>query len=498
MKALIISPGDGNGLWPIACGGCEAGAPLLGRSLLSWTAQCLKRAGVTQLVLALGPDAQVPAQQELPCVVRRVSAGSGAARVLAACAPDLDGTDFLLLPGDLLCSPDLERAVRVHRLGGRPVTRLLCRGGGQGRVIPLTRSVPKPDGGADTGAALISPSVFTLLPQAEDVDFFLHLEQTGQLGAAQAEGYFRRLRTPEELLQAAADLLSGTCPCGLGDAPARTGIWTRSPIPDEVELVPPCRIGANVTLGRGCLIGPHVCLEDGVTVGDHTLIQRSLLQPCASVGSRATVYGAVVCRGARLGHYVVLNEGAAVGAAASVGNNAILMEGVGVSPGLTVPPSVRLTHSLTAPMESPGPRSGPELTVEDMLSLGRKLGRCGTVGAGGCGFQGLLLARAFGCGAAAQGAAVLFHDAVRPEQASWLARYYGWPASVFADETGGVYLFDSSGGSLLHPPADGACGEGSWDLLAGTAAAYAAAMEREQARPLACSAFRDRSRLELL
>lgn len=497
VNALILSLGDGSGLWPLSCGGCEAGVPLMGQPLLEWTAQGLKRAGVTRLVLALSPDGQVPVQTALPCTVQRLAAGSGLTQALAACAPLLDGTDFLLLPGDLLCSSDLDQAVLSHRRSGLPASRLLCQGGGQERVIPLAQHPPKGRGG-DTGALLISPKTLSLLLQPEETDPLPALERAGMLGAVSVQGYFRRLRTPGELLQAAADLLAGACPCAFDGPALGTGIWSRSPIPPDVELVPPCRIGTNVTLGKGCLIGPHVCLEDGVTVGDHSLVQRSLLQSGVSVGCRATVYGAVVCRNSSLGHYTVLNEGTAVGDAVSIGDNVILMENVGVGPGLSVPPSVRLARSLDHPMEPAGPQADPELTVEDMLNLGRRLGRCGAVGAGGGGFRGLLLARAFGCGAAAQGAAVVFHDACRPEQAAWLARYYGWPASVFVDEAGAAYLFDRTGGALTVPPPDSPPGEGSWEQLAGAAAAYAAAMQREQPFPEACSAFRGKRRLELL
>lgn len=493
---MIFSPGAAESLRPIFSGGCDAAVPLLGRPLLAWTAYGLKRAGITQAVLALPPDAPIPEQDELPCAVRRVPPDCTAAQALLTCAGDLDTADFLFLPGALLCSPDLEQALAAHREGGFPVNRLVGSEDVTGRVIPLQ---PQERSAAALGALLVSPEVFPLLDSMGEGELLPHLKRAGLLGAVRAEGYFRRVDTPDALLSAAADLLAGTCPCSFPEPPLRPGIWSSSPIPEEVELVPPCRIGAHVTLGSGSLIGPHVCLEDGVSIGDHSLIQRSLLQADVAVGSRATVYGAVVCRGAVLGRYTVLNEGTAVGAGVRVGDNAVFMEGVCVGPGLTVPPSVRLVRSPDLAIEPAQPHPEPALTVEDMMDLGRKLGRCGVVGAGGEGFQGQLLARAFGCGAAAQGAQVLFHDGRRPEQAAWLARYYGWPASVFVDDSGGAFLFDHTGGPLTAPPEDGVCGEeGSWDLLAGTAAAYAAALERENRLPDACPAFHSRRSLGFL
>lgn len=493
---MIFSSGTAESLRPVFSGGCDAAVPLLGRPLLAWTAHGLKRAGITGAVLALPPDAPVPEQDELPCTVRRVPPDCTAAQALLACAGELGAEDFLFLSGALLCSPDLDRVLSAHRESGFPVTRLAGSEDPPGRVIPLQ---PQERSAAALGALLVAPEAFALLGALGEGELLPALKRAGLLGAARAEGYFRRVDTLGALLSAAADLLAGTCPCGFPEPLLRPGIWSASPIPEGVELVPPCRIGAHVTLGSGSLIGPHVCLEDGVNIGEHSLVQRSLLQSGASVGSRATVYGAVVCRGAALGRYTVLNEGTAVGAEARVGDNAVFMEGVCVGAGLTVPPSVRLVRSPDPAIEPARPHPEPALTVEDMMDLGRKLGRCGIVGAGGEGFQGQLLARAFGCGAAAQGAQVLFHDGRRPAQAAWLARYYGWPASVFVDEDGGAFLFDHTGGPLTAPPEDGVCGgEGGWDLLAGTAAAYAAALERENRLPDACPAFHSRRSLGFL
>lgn len=495
VKAIIFSLKASANLRSVFSGGCDAAVPLLGRPLLAWTAYGLKRAGITEALLALPADVPVPEQDGLPCTVRRVPPDCTSAQALLACADDLGTEDFLCLPGALLCAPDLDRALRIHRESRCPVTRLIAPEDVSGRVIPLQPQERSP---AAPGALLISPEVFPLLSRWGEVELLPGLKRAGALGSARAEGYFRRVDSPAALLSAAADLLSGACPCTFPEPLLRPGVWSASPISDGAELVPPCRIGAHVTLGKGSLIGPHVCLEDGVRIGDHSLVQRSLLQSGASVGSRATVYGAVVCCGAALGHYTVLNEGAVAGAGVHVGDNAIFMEGVCVDPGLTVPPSVRLVRSPDRPIEPVQHHSNPALTVEDMMNLGRKLGRCGVVGAGGEGFQGQLLARAFGCGAAAQGAQVLFHDARRSEQAAWLARYYGWPASVFVDESGGAFLFDQAGGPLTAPPEDGVCGEGSWDLLAGTAAAYAAALEREDRLPNDCPAFHSRRSLGFL
>lgn len=485
MDAIIVSLEGEEALRPVPVGGTVLGVRLLGRSLLEWNALALKEAGVARLVLVLRPDAEVPGQDVLPAWVRRFPAGTGELEALAACASEMK-SDFFVLKAGLLWDGDLRAPLEVHKGGGFALTQLRLRPeapaqGGGGRVLPF----PAQEG---SGLALCSPALQPFLAQAGNWgELTAGLRSAGALGRAEVAGRWSRVDSPAALLGAVEGLLSAKRIPGDG-APLRPGIWSRSPIPEDVELVPPCAIGAHVALGKGCLVGPHAALEDGVQVGEHSLVQRSILQKGAAVGSRAAVYGAVVCRGALLGDGVVLNEGAAVGPDARVGDGAALMEGVRVDRGARVPPSARLTEDIAC--------TAPPWTVEDMVRLGRRLGRCGLVGTGGGGFQGLLLARAFGCGAAAQGAEVVLHDGTQPNQAAWLAGYYRWPASLFAGEDGQVYLFDAQGQELTAPPPDGETGAGSWDLLAGTAEAFAAALERGDAA--ARAAFRPCGGRELL
>lgn len=472
MKAVILAMEGGKGLWPVPVGGTALGAPVLGRSLLEWNALALKGAGVTQLVLALAEGAEAPALDALALSVRRFPADMEETAILSACAGGWT-EDFFLLRAGLLWEGPLDGALEAHRTGAPAMTLVEFRAGGEsagpeagrGRVLPFPAR-------ETAGLAVCSPALLPELERARDwAELLSRLRAAGELGTCTVPGPSGRVDSPAALLRAVAGLLSARRVEG---EPIRPGIWSRSPVPENVELVPPCVIGAGVELGKGCLIGPHAVLEDGVRVAEHSLIQRSILCRGAQVGSRAAVYGGVVCERAVLGRYTVLNEGAAVGPDARVGDNAALMEGVGVGAGQTVPPSTRLTEDFPQP-------AVPAWTVEEMVRLGRRLGRCGAVGAGGAGYRGLLLARAFCCGAAAQGAAVVLHDGVLPRQAAWLAGYYGWPASLFADGEGQIYLLDARGQALTAPPPDGETGEGSWDLLAGTAAACAAAMEREDA-----------------
>lgn len=116
----------------------------------------------------------------------------------------------------------------------------------------------------------------------------------------------------------------------------------------------------------------------------------------------------------------------------------------------------------------------------ELYELGLRLGGLGTlaVGSGG-GSLARALARAAGCGAALAGGEVKFHDGACAACGVWLARYYGFSASLFVRQEGErveLFLTDGQGRRFTPGEAEGA-GSGStgeWDLLAGADCAWAA------------------------
>lgn len=117
---------------------------------------------------------------------------------------------------------------------------------------------------------------------------------------------------------------------------------------------------------------------------------------------------------------------------------------------------------------------------EELYKLGLRLGGLGTVLIGSSG--GALakaLARSVGCGAALAGGAVKFHDGTCAACGAWMAKYYGFPASVFVRQEGaevGLFLPDEQAKHFTLHYAQGvepSC-TGEWDLLAGSDCAWAA------------------------
>lgn len=117
----------------------------------------------------------------------------------------------------------------------------------------------------------------------------------------------------------------------------------------------------------------------------------------------------------------------------------------------------------------------------ELLELGARLARLGTLTIGSAGGEGAgLLARTAGCGAALAGGEVRFHDGTCAACGVWLAGYYGFGAALFLRQRGKevrLFLHDGAGEVLKRGPLPAAGGTGtagSWDLLAGADCAWAA------------------------
>lgn len=484
LKAVILAGGEGVRLRPLSLGQPKPMTPLFDRPVLEHIIRLLRRSGITEIAVTL---------QYMP---RRITDyfGSGAdlgaaltffteeepmgtAGGVKQCMNFLGAEDFLVISGDAVCDLDLKAAIEFHAARKAAATLLLYRHpkpleyglvltGQDGRVKQF---LEKPGWGqvltntVNTGIYVLSRRAMDAVPAGRPYDFgrelFPALLARGEaLYGYVPKGYWCDMGDCSAYLNCASDALAGKVRLDLGLPQAAPGIWCAGPLPQGVKLTPPCWLGPNVEVGEGSLIGPNVILGAGSTVGRNSLVQRSVLHGAAA-GDRVTLYGSILCRGARAGHGSVLNEGTVLGEGAFAGDESILMEGVKLWPNREAPAGSRLTTSLTTgglrgplTFSSGGTLRGQAdqgLTPETLLLLGNALGAEGTVGIAHSGGEGArMLAQAAGCGACAAGAKVLAHDAPSPSAAAWLAGAWSLPATVYVEqqeETVCLHLFDNRG-----------------------------------------------------
>ena len=527
MKAVIMAGGEGKRLRPLTLGMPKPMVPLLDRPVMEHIILLLRRHGITDICVTLHymPQAVMEAFGDGSRLGVRLSyfieeEALGTAGSVKNCAPHLGEEEpFLVISGDGVCDLDLSAPLEFHREKGALATIVLHRSStpleyglvvtdGEGRVVQF---VEKPAWSqvvtnlVNTGIYILSPRVLSSIPAGEERDFgrdvFPALLREGEaLYACPAEGYWCDMGDCRAYLACAADALSGKVKLEMGVPQRSPGVWSAGPVPEGVTVVPPCWIGPETHIGPGSLIGPHTVLGRGSQVGRRSLVQRCVLLG-ARVGDRATLYGAILCRGACARDESVLNEDSVLGENALAERGAAVMEGVRLWPGRAAPAGARLKYSLTGSGRREPVRFGDggvirgelgeELGPETLMALGGILGSEGKVGLGFSGGAGArMLAQAAESGITAAGGTALRHDMECAAQAAWLGDSCRLPVSLFIEQAGEriyLHLFDRAGLPLERSrereieqallrgdaPAVSAAGMGSWEHLSAGPEAYA-------------------------
>ncbi|MBQ3557122.1 MAG: NTP transferase domain-containing protein [Oscillospiraceae bacterium] len=481
MKAVILAHGSTRRLQPVCGNGPKAAVAVLDRTVLEHLLHWLGSHGVKRTCIVCSADSRDlrrrcdGKQPDMELVWVETEERTGTAGGVAVCRRWLDGEETVVVSGDMVTDMDLTGAAAFHREKKALATILihphheppehsLVLTDGAGRV---TAFVNRPGWGetvsdtVSTGVYILSPAAVEQLGAEQELerDVFPGMAAEKQaLYAVRPDGAWCWAGDCEAYLGCCADVVGGKVKLDMGLELIQPGIWASQPVPEGVTLIPPCWIGPGVELGAGCLIGPHVILGEGSRVGARSLVQRCVLNG-AQVGERATLYGAVLGRNARVGDRAVVNDGAVLGENALVGDGAILMERVRLWSGNRVAPGVRVRHS-PARGGSPEPLRfgdggiirgllGEELTADNLLALGGVLAREGKVGIGSHGGPGAqMLLRSAISGITAAGGQALCHDMECAAQAAWLAESCQLPVSLFIEQEGErvfLHLFDSGG-----------------------------------------------------
>lgn len=488
MKAVIMAGGEGTRLRPLSLGSPKPMTPLLGRPVMEHIISLLRRHGVHDICVTLYYKPQAVMDYfgggdrlgvRLTYFIEEEPLGTAGS--VKNCVSHMGTEDFLVISGDCVCDLDLSRLMEIHRERGAQATLGLYRHSapleyglvltdGEGRV---ERFVEKPAWGQvltdqiNTGIYVLSPAAMERVPQGTVWDFGKDLFPTllregAPVYGLPLEGYWCDMGDCKAYLDCACDALSGKIKLDMGLPKREAGVWSAQPLPQGLNLVPPCWIGEGVSLGEGCLIGPHTVLDKGARVGKRAMVQRSILLENASAGDRTTLYGAILCKDASVRKGAVLNEGAVLGENALAEEGSTLLERVKLWPGQTAPAACRLARSITSGSQKGVLRFGDsgvirgilgeDMGPEALLTLGSVLGAEGQVGIGCSPTPGAgMLARAAAVGAAAAGSEVLTHSLTSPVQGAGLAAMHRLPVSLFVEERENIvylHLFDSSGLSL--------------------------------------------------
>lgn len=306
----MLVGGFGTRLRPLTLTSPKQMLPVAGRPMIEDVLAHLRHHGVDEVVLSLGykPDAFLEAYPDATCagvrlvyVVEPEPLDTAGAIAFAAREAGIDER-FLVVNGDVLTDLDVSALVAFHEAAGAEGTIALTKvedpsqfgvvpTEADGRVIAFVEKPPRDEAPTDlinAGYYVLEPSVLDRIEPGRKVNIeretFPAMVADGRLFAVADPAYWLDVGTPERLLQASLDLLTGERAGGPGGDVLLVG---SASVEDGAQV-------ARAVLGDGCRVEAGAVVEDavllpGVVVEAGAVVRRSVVGAGAVVSAGSTV-----------------------------------------------------------------------------------------------------------------------------------------------------------------------------------------------------------------
>lgn len=365
IRAMIMAGGEGVRLRPMTLPRPKPLVPMLGKPVLAYTLDLLKRHGICdvgatlcyqakKIRAALGNGEKFG--MRITCFEE--TAPLGTAGSIRMAMEQLDDT-FFVLSGDGLTDCDLTKALAFHKEKGALATLVLKRvkvplqygvvmTEAGGRIV---RFLEKPDWShaysnlVNTGIYILEKEIFEHISKEGAPDFgrdvFPALLKSGlPIYGYEMQGYWCDVGSQEAYLQAQADLLSGKA-----NLPCERGIGKDTEIQPGAHLQGAFLIGRDAQIGSGAVIRNSV-IGENCMIGSGAVIENCCLWDGVQIGPKARLEGCVACDGSIVKAGCVIRNGCTLGQGAQAGAHALIHAGVKLWPGVKVPSGAVLTESV--------------------------------------------------------------------------------------------------------------------------------------------------------
>ncbi len=376
MQAVILVGGEGTRLRPLTSTVPKPLVPLVDRPFIVYMIEWLRAHGIEDVIMSCG---------FLATSVRNVLGnGSGLGiRLRFVEEPDPRGTAgalkfaesmlderFLLLNGDVLTDLDLTAQLAQHERTGARATLALVpvedpTAYGLVRLTPehaVGEFVEKPssdqlEGGARTagrggsplhtytnlisaGAYVLEREVLELVPPERAVsierEVWPLLIGEGLYGFP-SESYWLDIGTPERYLQGTFDIIEGRVRTAVGELVGSDYLSVAPDAQVQGRVVPPAVLQRGVHVAEGAQVGSLVVLGEGVAIGAGATVERSVVLNGAEIGAGCTLRDCIVAAGCRVGEGTQITGSAVLGEGVTVGAHNVVTRGARIFPGVTLP-----------------------------------------------------------------------------------------------------------------------------------------------------------------
>lgn len=313
--------------------------PILGRPLILWLIDNLKRVGIREVVISvkymsnqvvdlLGDGRELGV--EIEYVEEDRPLGDAGPLKLVDQKVGLEET-FLVLYGDVFSDVDVRAVIELHKSKTALMTLTAVQVDSperygilgideEGRVVSfIEKPTYRPQSNlANAGVYVFEPEVLEYIDEGRkqkiSMDLIPRVLKTGRVYAHIHKGIWFDIGVPEDYLRANVAALGAFYPGGfVADSSEVRG-----------EISGPVYIGKEVVVGRNSVIGPNTILLDGAIVGDFSMIKGSIVMRGSRIGFSTYIKSSVVGENCSIGSWVRIESGAVIGDQVSIADEVFI------------------------------------------------------------------------------------------------------------------------------------------------------------------------------
>jgi mannose-1-phosphate guanylyltransferase len=358
MKAVVLAGGYATRLRPISYSIPKLLFPVLGKPMIYWTLDLLRKHGVDEVVLAVNYLADALMAKvgkdhrgmRIRYSLEDEPLGTGGPVKLASHTIRLDNT-FIAMNGDVIADLDLTEMLKRHKSTRAMVTDALheVRDPTRFGVVQLDqayriqRFVEKPrlreapSRMVNAGIYMIEPSILRMIPPARRVslerEIFPVLARRRKLAGFPFRGHWFDIGSLPDYQKANFEMLR--------EQGSRTILGhTGSRLVTGSRLIPPMLFGSQTKIEKTACVGPNVLLGKHCLISRGARVRGSILFDRVKVGKEAKVIGAIIASDVSIGERAAIEPGAVIS------SNVEISEGVRIHRSAIVHPHKEISTNV--------------------------------------------------------------------------------------------------------------------------------------------------------
>ena len=372
IKAVIMAGGEGTRLRPITCTMPKPLVPLIGKPVIDYCVELLKKHDITDITTTLFYLGNM--------IEKHLGSGEKyGARITHSTTPIPLGTagsvkhaagnankTVLVISGDTLTDCDISDALDFHKQKGAKVTIVLKRVSApteygvallsqDGRI---TRFLEKPSNSevfsdlANTGIYIIEPDVLDFVPENRSFDFSMDLfpellKRNIPIYGYEMQGYWCDIGNIKQYMQAQRDMFDRKLSFNT-TAQNKNGIYIEegAHISENAIITAPCYIASGCEIGENARIDAYCVIGRDAKIFENASVKRSVIMEGAQIHENAELRGAIICKKADIGKFTSVFENSVIGEKTRIGQSGSVSGGACVWPDKRIADNMSITENV--------------------------------------------------------------------------------------------------------------------------------------------------------